>query len=241
MKINLLINGIKKFAHVFLLFLFCPAKYKIKFLINFRKSNSQLHQDLFVLSELGFKEHGFFVEFGSCDGFYLSNTFILEKYFNWSGILSEPCKSWHQELRKNRKSIIDFRCVGRESADYITFFEDADPALSGMYIGSDDASSTLKKHNKTSYDVVTVSLNDLLNENHAPSQIDFLSIDTEGSELEILSSFDFFKFKVKIICVEHNYSSNRDKIKDLMNRHGYKRKYKRLSRFDDWYVLNSIN
>lgn len=56
------------------------------------KSRSQLRQDLFVLTELNFKQNGYFVEFGATNGVDLSNTYLLEKEFNWSGILAEPAR-----------------------------------------------------------------------------------------------------------------------------------------------------
>ena len=56
------------------------------------KINSQLRQDLFVLNELDFKENGYFVEFGATDGIKLSNSYLLEKSFNWNGILAEPAR-----------------------------------------------------------------------------------------------------------------------------------------------------
>ena len=49
-----------------------------------------------VLDQLNFKKNGFFVEFGAGNGEKFSNTFLLEKNFNWNGILAEPCKSFHK-------------------------------------------------------------------------------------------------------------------------------------------------
>ena len=68
---------------------------------------SQFYQDLFVTFYFKDKRNGYFVEFGACDGKYLSNTYYLEKELNWSGILSEPAKIWHKGLAKNRKSIVN--------------------------------------------------------------------------------------------------------------------------------------
>lgn len=56
----------------------------------FSQSYSQLRQDLFVLNQLKFKKNAFFVEFGATNGINLSNTYLLEKKFNWNGILVEP-------------------------------------------------------------------------------------------------------------------------------------------------------
>src|SRR3981189_1916986 len=81
----------------------------------FKKSKSQLRQDLFVLSELGFKRNGFFVEFGAANGIDLSNTFLLENDFGWKGILAEPAKCWHNDLHNNRKCWIDTACVWSKS------------------------------------------------------------------------------------------------------------------------------
>ena len=93
-------------------------------------------------------------------------------------------------------------------------------------------------YSKNVYMVDTVSLNDLLDEHGSPREISYLSIDTEGSELSILESFDFSRYVFKVITVEHNYvAAAREGIRRLLEGHGYVRKYEHLSLFDDWYVL----
>ena len=77
----------------------------------------------------------------------------------------------------------------------------------------------------------------MLSKYDAPKKIDYLSIDTEGTELEILSAFDFSKYTIRIITCEHNYTSARGKINKLLIKKGYVRMYQDLSMFDDWYVL----
>jgi hypothetical protein len=74
-------------------------------------SKSQIFQDLFVLLSTGFKQHGYFVEFGATNGVDLSNTYLLEKHFQWNGILAEPSKAWHQKLKENRSCSLEFDCV----------------------------------------------------------------------------------------------------------------------------------
>ena len=64
-----------------------------------------------------------------------------------------------------------------------------------------------------------------------------MSIDTEGSEFEILSAFNFEKYKFKVITCEHNFTSNGEKIFNFLTKKGYVRKYNNISKFDDWYVL----
>ena len=76
---------------------------------------------------------------------------------------------------------------------------------------------------------------DLLIENSAPEYIDYLSIDTEGSELRILKAFDFSKYTFGVITVEHNYTSDRELIYKLLSSAGYTRRFEAVSKWDDWY------
>jgi Methyltransferase FkbM domain len=92
----------------------------------------------------------------------------------------------------------------------------------------------------TNYPVETVSLNDLLVDNHAPNRIDYMSVDTEGSEVDILTTFNFDKYDVKIITVEHNFTPARERLHSLLVSKGYVRKYESLSQWDDWYVKDYL-
>lgn len=201
-----------------------------------RKSKSQIGQDLFVLSELGFKRTGYFVEFGATNGIDLSNSYLLEKEFGWNGILAEPATCWHNDLRNNRNVNIETNCVWRDSKSILTFNEVKYPELSTINsFSSSDQLQKIREEGKT-YDVKTISLIDLLEKYNAPKQIDFLSIDTEGSEYEILSNFDFDKYEFRIITCEHNFTPMREKIFSLLTEKGYVRKFQESSDVDDWYI-----
>jgi FkbM family methyltransferase len=203
-------------------------------------SKSQLRQDLFVLSRLNFKENGFFVEFGATNGKDLSNTYLLEKYFGWTGVLAEPGQIWQEPLRLNRpNSLIDSSCVWKTSNEVMIFNETKVPELStlSMYSGADSHFKARRRGRK--YSVKTISLLDLLAKHNAPSHIDYLSIDTEGSEFEILNSFDFNRYTFGVITCEHNDSENRGKVFRLLTANGYERQLETLSRVDDWYVRKS--
>ena len=217
--------------------LFIDQKFELDILCKFAgESKSQLKQDLFVLSELGFKRNGYFVEFGATNGVDLSNTYLLEKKFGWLGIVAEPLKSKYAELIRNRSCHIEDKCVWKNSGELLKFLEANDQDLSTIFEYQDKDLHRESRKNGQISDVETISLNDLLKKYNAPRLIDYLSIDTEGSEFEILSNFNFEKYEFRVITVEHNYTNQREAIYNLLTSFGYKRKFEKLSEFDDWYI-----
>lgn len=204
------------------------------------ESHAQLYQDLFVRWQLGEKRSGYFVEFGATDGISLSNTKCLEERLDWTGILAEPARCWHDRLKQNRTSVVDTRCVWSATGQSVLFNEVSIAEFSTVQSLSDKDHHAAYRQDGSAYAVETVSLNDLLLRHGAPAFIDYLSIDTEGSELDILSAFDFNKYTVGVITVEHNLTPDRQKIFELLTRNGYTRKFEGFSRFDDWYVNNAL-
>lgn len=195
-------------------------------------SKSQLRQDLFALARTGFKQGGYFVEFGATDGVELNNTWLMENRFGWTGILAEPARGWHPALKANRGCIIDTRCVWSETGDTLQFTE----APRGENSAISSFVKPTRKIRGQSYQVETVSLNDLLADHGAPEVIDYASIDTEGSEFDILNALDFDRWSFRVMTVEHNHAPQREDIHKLLTSKGYNRVLEDVSRFDDWYV-----
>lgn len=199
-------------------------------------SRSDILQDLLALYETDCLRGGVFVEFGAADGMIGSNSYLLEASYGWRGILVEPARSWHAELARNRQCIIDRRCVTDRTGDHVLFRDCAERPLSTIESYKDADRFGGQRAQADRYEVETVSLNDLLDQ-HGLKNVDYLSVDTEGSELMILTPFDFERFRPRVITVEHGYEPQRRAgLFDLLSRHGYRRKYESLSQIDDWYV-----
>ena len=79
-------------------------------------------------------------------------------------------------------------------------------------------------------------MNDLLHLYNAPTDIDYISLDTEGSEYDILKTFNFEKYNVKCFTVEHAFTENRQSIYDLLIKNNYTRVNANQSGQEDWYV-----
>ena len=199
-------------------------------------SNSQVLQDLWVLYELKEKRDGYFVEFGICDGLSFSNTLLLEKTFGWQGAVAEPARVWHDALYRNRNCYISDKCVHKTDGITIDFRESDISELSALEeLAGDDFHGT-SRESRSRYQVETISLRNFLREAKAPKAIDYLSIDIEGGELDVVSTFDFNEYDIHLISIEHNFSNKRQSIYNILNEFGYRRKFNALSLFDDWYV-----
>ena len=205
-------------------------------------SSSQISQDLFVYYFTNYKKNGFFIEVGACDGVHLSNTFMLEKN-GWNGIICEPSRYWNMKI-KRRNCIINKKAIFSESGLIVKFDEfPTSPELSGLnnYLVDDENKEIRAKGYNSeafqSYDVETLTLNELLSQNTDKCEVDYISIDTEGTEYEILKNFDFNKYAVEIFTIEHNYiKEKREKIYKLFTKNQYIRVFENLSLWDDWYI-----
>lgn len=200
-----------------------------------QNSTSQLGQDLWVLERTGYKRNGFFVEFGATDGVILSNTLVLEKIFGWNGLLAEPNPEYFAELQKNRSSGAFDACIAGKSGERVEFVLADEFGGIKDYIGRDRHASRRASYAELSENVLTlttISLDEFLTRHGAPAHIDYISVDTEGNELDILRTFPFEKWDVSMWTVEHNFAEDREKIFEIMTANGYLRKE---VRFDDWY------
>lgn len=203
-----------------------------------RASTAQLGQDLWVLARSAHKRGGYFVEFGATDGVRLSNTWLLEKRHGWRGICIEPNPRMFPKLKANRQCVTSSLCIGASTGKKVRF------VLAEEYGGLvDDMAADMHADKRAAYatdpanvvEMETVSLHDALTRLGAPHDIDYLSIDTEGSEFEILAAFPFDRWRIRLITVEHNFSPMREKIKALLEPMGYARTE---AQWDDWYELH---
>ena len=200
-------------------------------------SFSQLGQDTRVVEFYKGKRDGFFVEIGANNGIELSNTFLLERVYGWKGICCEPIPPRFSQLVSNRpQSLCCNGAVYHTSGLSVTFdINHKYDLLSGITDHLDETIDDVK----TTISVFTISLLDLLDRTNAPLFIDYMSIDTEGSEYEILRTFDFKKYTFGLIDVEHNYvEPRRTDIRNLLVSNGYL--YKGENKWDDMYQHSSM-
>ena len=189
---------------------------------------------------MGYKDTGFFVEVGATDGVFLSNTLLLEQK-GWQGILFEPCKSWHSMLVKNRLCQIDNRAVTNKGNQKVIFSETSRPELSTISSMKPNDNWYHDRLSSNDYLVDTVTLTKALNEHSAPKMIDYLSIDTEGSEYEVLLGCNFKNNIFKIITVEiAGDQVKRDSILLLLNENGYTRIFSDETLWEDWYIHETL-
>ncbi len=200
---------------------------------------SQLGQDIYLIEDVyKYKRDGFFVEIGALDGITASNTYLLEKSYDWKGICVEPHPAQFELLKQNRKCVCVNSPVYSANDELVEFDLKNPPATSGI-------KKTINYDNpnfitENTILMKTKTLTDILNENSAPTHIDYLSIDTEGSELEILKGVDFDKYNFGYITVEHNYvEPQRSQIKEFLKNKKYIQHRQNLVD-DDYITLKNL-
>lgn len=205
-----------------------------------KKKYSQLGQDLFVCFILDEKKNGYFVDFGATDGIEKSNSYLLETEYGWNGIVCEPARPYHEHLNNNRQCIKEFKCVHNSTGQMVKFRDCDARELSCIDDYHNNDSWAWNRVRANIYDVETISLNDLLSAYNAPHIIDYISIDTEGSELDILQAFDFGKYHINIMTIEHNHTPNKQKIIDLLANNSFINIFGEITDFDSWFINTKI-
>ena len=163
-----------------------------------------LYNDLFYKNYV-FKNNlsnGYYVEIGALDGVINSQSFIFEKQFKWDGIVVEPNPIWHENLKRYRKCKINKSAItNQKGTDIFECREMA--AFSGLKSNTNDSrfSDIINE-----IEVETITLLDLFDKYNSPSVIDWVSIDTEGSEFDILAHYfeNNTKYKINLINFESN-------------------------------------
>ena len=177
---------------------------------------SQFEQDRYVYQNFfKNKREGIFVDIGAHDGVTFSNTYFFEKSLGWTGICIEPIPEVFELLKQARDAICVQGCIcsNKDSTPFLRIKGDSE-MLSGILDNYDPNHLARVQQELATYggsaEVITVNCFDLteLLLKHGFSHIDYLSLDTEGGELEILKSIDFKLIDIDIIDVENNGSTN---------------------------------
>lgn len=172
----------------------------------------------------------FFIEAGAHNGIDISNTYLLEQN-GWQGICVEPGEDF-KLLEQNRKCICVNKALWKENC-IVKFNE----------LGCGGSISQDGK------EIEAITFKTLLEDYKAPKIIDYISLDVEGSEYDVLTAFPFEYYKVLLWTIEHNQAKDggkmRDKIRELMISKGYKLAvadvYCGDDPFEDWWINTRYN
>lgn len=191
---------------------------------------SQWKQDEFIYNNFfrNKQEPGFYVDVGAHDGISGSNTFFFESVLDWNGYLIEPLEEVCDRLRVNRTGLVIQACAYNINGT-VEFCKNSGytEMLSGVVKEYDSRHmNRIKREQEVyggtstyeTYPCVTVqSLLDNINQD----KVDYLSVDTEGTELQVLEGIDFDKTQVEVISVENNYPDTFQSINTLLTKHGF--------------------
>ena len=194
-----------------------------KFFFWNEKYFSQAGQDK-IIKEIFFKnkKKGYFIEIGAFDGVQGSNCYHFEKFLDWDGIAFEPSRIQFEKLKKNRKCKLLNEAVSHEIKD-VEFIEVTEGLTQMSGINDNFYRRNLKiiSNSKTSK-TQSIKLKTVTFEKSVPKNIDidYLSIDIEGGELDLLNSINFKDNDIKVVSVENNEPSELN-FKDFFDRKNF--------------------
>jgi FkbM family methyltransferase len=161
---------------------------------------------------LSFK-NGIYIELGAFDGIRMSNTKWLEDQYGWTGILIEPSLNKFKECKKNRKDNKIFNCA-------CVSFNDKEKTIKGDFNGTPMSSINGNRKNVKGDIIVNSRTLHSIIEESGYKKIDFLSLDVEGYELEVLKGIDFDTQKIEYILIEI-YDKDKDDIFKFLDEKNY--------------------
>lgn len=203
-------------------------KYKIykNIFIHDIKSYSQAGQEKFVINLLNYKKNGIFIEVGGMDGIRHSNTYLLENKYNWNGILIEASPVLYNKLKYNRKCFTENVLLNNDFSNNVEYLyiknEKGPDGLQGIINNYElNHLQRIKKElNETNTIAKILKMNTIpiqvLFDKYKLYNIDYFSLDVEGSELQILKGIDFDKTNINIFGIEINYEYS-EKCKNIIN------------------------
>ena len=171
------------------------------------KYTSQAGQDKMIKKNFfDGKKNGFFIEIGAYDGISGSNCYHFERFLNWDGIAIEPSNIQFEKLKKNRKCKVLNNAISDEVKE-VEFIEVTEglTQMSGINDSSFERNLKIISNNQesktNSINLKTITFDEIVPKN---KDIDYLSIDIEGGEMNLLKSIDFKTNSIKVISVENN-------------------------------------
>ena len=168
---------------------------------------SQSGQDKIIKNSFfSSKKKGYFVEIGAFDGVLGSNCIHFEKSMKWDGIAIEPSTIQFEKLKLNRKCHLINKAIATEEKE-VEFLEveEGYTQMSGILNEKYISEETIKKDPRSKTKKIIIKTTTFDKNIPYDKEIDYLSIDIEGGEMELLASIDFKKYNIKVISVENNF------------------------------------
>lgn len=168
----------------------------------------------------GLFKKGFFIDLACAEGVHWNNTYFLEKYLGWDGILFEPNPKYEDDIRINRKSKLVTKVVHEYSGTEVPFRID-NGMLGGIVSNDTDNNEKIRGKELERAEIInikTTTLEKELESINAPSLIDFMSLDVEGAEWIVMKNFPFNKYKIRCMAIERPNK----KLDILLESEGYR-------------------